>query len=505
MKKLLTIVSLLLVVVMVLPISACAADTGDLPFTDVKAGKWYYGNVKYVYENGIMNGVTDTKFDPSGTLTRGMCATIIYRMAGSPKTEAENKFTDVKAGKYYTKAVIWAQSKGIVNGRAETKFAPDASITRAEFATILYRYADTFRFYLQWKTDGYPTDYDKIPDFAEDAVNALFRSGVINGREDGRFQPVEKITRAEAAAMLDRFIKTAEERSIAGDDDVLGVAFLGDSFTYVPKMPEMFKAIAEGKHKVEVYNRTHGGWTLQDHYDKWSKRDKSTIAALVKDWDVVVLNENGDRQILGLREEYYHSFENDPSGFARQFETFDRYYEVVARERENLRIADRYKKLTVLFGREKTYYNICDSTLRKTEEGIEITKDGFWRHFFDWDNDWHAYYQSNKLCFVQKEWLKENCGVNRIMINLLDDFSPDVTLEVNDLTHMPEDYHPNLMYGYCHALALYCTIFDEPCIEQNNGILTDDDIPGDTPEEKAEYMVMIKNLVQEELDFKNSH
>ena len=70
---------------------------------------------------------------------------------------------------------------------------------------------------------------------------------------------------------------------------------------------------------------------------------------------------------------------------------------------------------------------------------------------------------------------------------------------------MPEDFHPNRLYGYCHALALYCTIFNEPCIEQNNGILKSDEIPGNTPAEKEAFMIMLKNHVQEQLDFQKAH
>ena len=460
-----------------------SVNTNGLPFTDVKDGKWYYDNVKYVYENGIMNGVTDTKFDPTGTLTRGMCATIIYRMAGSPKTEAENKFTDVKAGKYYTKAVTWAQSNGIVNGKTETTFDPDGDIKRAEFATMLYRYLNFKMLVLPIIKDDSPADDDLIPSYATEAVDALFRAGVVNGREDGRFDPKAKITRAEAAAMIDRFVKTAEERSTTGDDDVLDIVFFGNSFVYVPKTPEQFKAIAEGKHKVEIYNRTHGGWTLQDHYDEWSKRDKSTIAALVKDWDVILLNEGTDSPALMIKEELPTMSDEE-------------YNEYVT---HTIATGNYLKLLTEMFGKDKTYYNLCQSSMVKTEEGAEFSEDGLQRHVGQ------SWVPSNMQCFAGRDWLKENCNVNRIMVNLKYGFDPEVILDPRDFDNLPEDYHPNLMSGYCHARALYCTIYNEPCAEQNNGILTDDDIPGDTPEEKAAYMVMIKNLIQEQLDFQKAH
>ena len=499
MKKLLTIVSLCLAVVMALPlVASCTA--GEMPFIDVRAGKWYYGNVKYVYENGIMNGVTDTKFDPNGTLTRGMCATIIYRMAGRPKTEAENKFTDVKAGKYYTKAVTWAQSNGIVNGRTETAFDPDGDIKRAEFATMLYRYLSFKMLVLPIIKDDSPADDDLIPSYATEAVDALFRAGVVNGREDGRFDPKAKITRAEAAAMLDRFIKTAEERSITGDDDVFGIAFFGDSFTYVPKIPEHFKALAEGKHKVEVYNRTRAATTLAGHYEKWSQRDKSLIAELTKDWDAVVLNE---------------------------MRTAMRANEV------------DYKNMMDLFGNDKLYYaTSCWASFTRTEEGMEILDPidlappeerelmlkedptlgpslGFpswWKlkRFVGIETAGRTFGEPVTLCPPTNDTIVHlikdtyiNDGVRMVEVNTV---NYDVSLGLKAEDFYEDDHlHPGVLTGYMEALALYCTIFDEPAVGQNRGILTDRDIPGDTPEEKDAYVLMLQTIVQEQLDFQNAH
>ncbi len=217
MKKIMTIIILIAMISssLVFSIPVCAEES---LFSDVIISKWYYSDVKYVYENRIMNGVTDTKFDPSGTLTRGMCATIIYRMAGSPQTEAENKFDDVKAGKYYTKAVTWAQSKGIVKGKTATTFTPEGNITRAEFATMLYRYLESADLILPVTREGSPIDRDLIPSFAIKAVDNMYLAEVINGRENGAFDPNASITRAETAAMIARFNRNAKASNM-----VLGV------------------------------------------------------------------------------------------------------------------------------------------------------------------------------------------------------------------------------------------------------------------------------------------
>lgn len=468
MKKLLAFVSFLLTFVMLCPHVAVAA--GDMPFSDVKAGKWYYYNVKNVYGNGLMNGVSDRSFDPGGTLTRGMCATIVYRMAGSPEADAGHSFIDVKAGKFYVKAVAWAQSQGIVKGRTEDTFAPNASITRAEFAAILYRYAQWFRLDLPGSVAGSPADGDKIPSYAADAVDALFRSGIVNGREDGYFEPQAKITRAEAAAMIDRFVRKAEEKSLTGDDGVLDVAFFGSQFISLPKTARHFEAIAEGKHQVKTNKHTGDHWQLKDIIAQYKGKSKESISEMVGKWDVIVLNEGHD--------------------WERMYDGGNKL---------------DYVGITDLFGHNKLYYNLCRSDLRKSEKGLEMH--GLWREIYVGTNPNSPTYKrseaSNQLCFSWRDWLKSDCNINRIMLNLEHDFDNEVAL--NSVDFIAGFYEPTPLYGYCHALALYCTIYNEPCIEQNNGVLTYDDIPGLNRVQKDSYMRMIKNLIQEQLDFQKAH
>ncbi|MBQ6263689.1 MAG: S-layer homology domain-containing protein [Clostridia bacterium] len=483
MKKLLSLISLFLAIVIVIPIFATAA--GNMAFSDVKAGDWFFDNVKYVFENGIMNGASATKFDPYGTLTRGMCAAIIYRMAGSPDNGTTNKFADVKPSEYYSKAVAWAYGKGIVNGRTATVFDPNGLITRAEFATMLYRFLFAADLVLPVTRDGKPADASVIPAFASDAVIALFRAGVINGRGSGAFDPYASVTRAETAAMIERFIKAAESKPAdtgsnpdpdpytptVPNGDELDIAFFGNSYVWVPETPNHFKAIAEGKHDVKVYNRTRSGWSLKDFYEYWGKRSKAAIAYIVSKWDVIVLNETADSSMLQSSGLYY-------------------------------------KQLTKMFGEDKEYYNLCGSTLLKDESKMKLSDNKMMRTTIIGDDGNSPYYQkleySNKWCFEKRDWLKENCNVNRIMLNLAW-FDPDNPLDPRYFDYLPEDFHPNRLYGYCHALALYCTIFNEPCIEQNNGILKSDEIPGNTPAEKEAFMIMLKNHVQEQLDFQKAH
>lgn len=174
-------------------------------FTDVPDGKWYSENVAYVYEKGLMNGISNGKFDPNGTLTRGMLVTVLYRMEGEPITP-DTSFTDVAANKYYYGAVAWAQNKGIVNGKTETTFEPNTAITRQEVATILKRYTDTFDYADTSLAADLAEfiDEDAIANYAVDAMKWAVEVGLLQG-SDNKLNPKGNATRAQIAAILNRF------------------------------------------------------------------------------------------------------------------------------------------------------------------------------------------------------------------------------------------------------------------------------------------------------------
>ncbi len=210
MKKLLIAISAGLALFMLLPLAAFANEGGgDLPFSDVGTEQWYYKNVKRIYDANLMKGISDTEFDPEGTLTRGMCVTILYRVANEPAVKDKASFADVADGEYYADAVAWAENAGVVNGRTATAFDPDGEITREEFAAMLYRFLGTEEAELEETREGEPADAAEISDYAAEAVGAMYRSEVVNGRENGEFDPSSDITRAETSAMLDRFLDVA--------------------------------------------------------------------------------------------------------------------------------------------------------------------------------------------------------------------------------------------------------------------------------------------------------
>ena len=181
--------------------------TGVNPFTDISEKDWFYGDVMFVYENGLMLGTSKTLFSPHGTATRGMMATILWRMEGSPVPKGKNSFTDVEAGKWYADAITWTTENGIFAGYGKDKFCPDDPITREQLAAIFYRYADYKGYDLTVKgnLDKFK-DADKITDYAKTAMQWAVGSGLVKGKSGNLLDPQGTATRAEIAAMLHRFI-----------------------------------------------------------------------------------------------------------------------------------------------------------------------------------------------------------------------------------------------------------------------------------------------------------
>ena len=186
-------------------------STGANPFTDVSEKDWFYGDVMFVYENGLMLGTSKTLFSPYGTATRGMMATILWRMEGSPAPKGKNSFTDVEAGKWYADAITWTAENGIFAGYGKDKFGPDDPITREQLAAIFYRYADYKGYDLTVKgnLDKFK-DADKITDYAKTAMQWAVGSGLVKGKSGNLLDSQGTATRAEIAAMLHRFIEKYE-------------------------------------------------------------------------------------------------------------------------------------------------------------------------------------------------------------------------------------------------------------------------------------------------------
>lgn len=180
----------------------------DMPFTDVSSNEWYYDAVKYVYDNGMMNGIDSTTFSPNNTTTRGMIVTILHRLEGEPSAAAAG-FTDVASGQWYTDAIAWAAANDIVNGYSETEFGPNDTITREQMAAILYRYA-SFKGYDVTATASLSdyTDAALISGYATAAMQWANAEGLITGVTNTTLNPQGNATRAEVATILMRFCET---------------------------------------------------------------------------------------------------------------------------------------------------------------------------------------------------------------------------------------------------------------------------------------------------------
>ena len=185
-------------------------DCPAAKFSDVDVTLWYHEALDYVLNAGMMNGVGSTSFAPNGDLNRAMLVTILWRLAGEPSVNCAMPFTDVPDGVWYTEAVRWAFSTGVVNGMTATTFAPMESITRQQLVTMLYRYAQLKEY--DTTMGGMAVreydDFESIADWALAAVDWAANAQLMNGRGNNMLVPEGTATRAEAAKLLMVFCKT---------------------------------------------------------------------------------------------------------------------------------------------------------------------------------------------------------------------------------------------------------------------------------------------------------
>ena len=188
--------------------SANASAPAQMPFMDVATSDWYYSAVEYVYQKGMMSGTSSGAFSPNMSTNRAMIVSILHRLEGSPAAPAST-FPDVTAGQYDTDAVAWAASNGIVSGYSNGQFKPNDIITREQFASILYRYA-------QYK--GYPTaasadlstfsDASAVSNYATESMRWAVSQNLISGTNRGTLDPAGGAARAQAASILMRFCQS---------------------------------------------------------------------------------------------------------------------------------------------------------------------------------------------------------------------------------------------------------------------------------------------------------
>ncbi|GEM_PF-2718627 len=248
-KKLISIILCLALAVSFIPTLAFAADNeaaktenavtaAAKTFDDVSAEKWFAEAVAYVTEKGLMNGISDSEFNPAGTATRGMVVTVLYRIAGSPEVTEKAAFTDVPDSAWYADAVSWASKNGIVKGVSDKEFAPDKNITREQLASIIYRYAQSLG-------EGFTGDYmfnleyadkDQISEYAQEGIMWCTMNGIINGKTETAIAPKDPASRAEIASILMRF----NERNADGEE-----AFMPENFLEEKCKKDVFESYDE--------------------------------------------------------------------------------------------------------------------------------------------------------------------------------------------------------------------------------------------------------------------
>lgn len=187
-------------------------ENTDLNFTDVSSSDWFFKGVEYVVDKGIMSGVSENQFDPSGKLTRAMLVQMLYNMESRPACDAENAFMDVPVGQWYTDAVIWANDAKIVSGMGEGLFAPNMEITREQMVAMLYNYAKYKGYDVTASADlSTFADNASVSAWAQPAMQWAVAEGYISGMGDNQLAPQGTATRAEIASVIMRFMEATAE------------------------------------------------------------------------------------------------------------------------------------------------------------------------------------------------------------------------------------------------------------------------------------------------------
>ena len=452
-----SILSLILVFAMITATTSLVFADSTPPFSDVKESDWFYADVCHVWENGIMNGVPENRFAPNDTMSRAMSVTILYRMAGEVKVDGmTHPFTDVPADQWYSDAVTWAYSGEIVNGVSDTEFAPDKTITRAEFATMFYRYAEFAELGIPKVRSGSVADESNVPFYARNAVIKLYQGGIINGRSGYKFESKAEITRCEAAAIIRRFMTNAVPKDQLPEDNTpeydpelyLDISFMGNSIFYTGSTASHFDSIGEDR-LIYVRDFSKALFSTDMHYTYFTT------------------TEEGKKQLEDIRKSDIVISYGVP---------------LLGSSADNSNV----EALMDLIGRDKKYYALFPF------DG-PAADDNFW----DLPEDNNPF--DNQFYFDMSKSYLEEYGVECIFISKVSGFDPETGLKEEDFI-IKGDWHPNGLFGYSMALAVYCTMFDEKAEVQNDGNLSLYEIPGDTEEEKAEYLKLIKNTVQRILD-----
>ena len=180
-------------------------------YSDVQESDWFYASVQYVSSNGLFAGYEDGTFLPQEPMTRAMFAAVLSRFAKADTSGLENQFTDIADGSWYAGAVNWAAENNIVAGNEEGRFSPDSEITREQIAAVLYRYAQSIGLDVSVSENPLQqfSDRGAISDWAAEALAWAVQAQILQGTGADTISPSDSATRAQAAAMIERFAQIA--------------------------------------------------------------------------------------------------------------------------------------------------------------------------------------------------------------------------------------------------------------------------------------------------------
>lgn len=250
--------SLLLALCLVVGLFPAAALASGNPFRDVKTSDWYYNQVQYVYNNGLMAGTNATSFSPKTPTNRGMIATIMYGIMDKPEISSNSPFTDVSPSAWYAKAVNWANQEGIVSGIGNNRFGPNSPVTRESLALMLFNFAKYLDIDTPQRADLRSfRDYSQIHSWGLTALEWANATGLIGGKTGNKIDPRGNATRAEVAVILYAF---CENVLPSGEDDptIYTVTF---DHNY-PNGPAPFQQVEAGQTVVLPSDPTREGYTF---------------------------------------------------------------------------------------------------------------------------------------------------------------------------------------------------------------------------------------------------
>ena len=184
----------------------------EFPYTDVTADEWFFDDVRYVWDNGLIDGVTEDTFEPEANVTRAVLIEALWRAEGRPEAESAGLFTDVAEDNAFAGAIAWAKETGIANGYDDGRFGIDDVVTREQTAAFLYRYAQYKKMDVSVGEDTNILSFDDIDTASEYAIPALCwacGADILRGDGNGCLRPADTVTRAELSAQLNRFIEAA--------------------------------------------------------------------------------------------------------------------------------------------------------------------------------------------------------------------------------------------------------------------------------------------------------